>query len=83
MSERKLKIIIFRCLIAVGLIQEEFTKDKEADRDIMYLSLAGLKQVRLTPRLLFLSLRARLSGGEGAGEKEGRGRGEGESAPIS
>ncbi|XP_031560897.1 TBC1 domain family member 5-like isoform X2 [Actinia tenebrosa] len=30
----------------IGLIQEEITKEDEADRDVVYLSLAGLKQVR-------------------------------------
>lgn len=28
-----------------GLLQEEITKDSGGDRDVVYLSLAGLKQV--------------------------------------
>ncbi|KAK3752394.1 hypothetical protein QZH41_008592, partial [Actinostola sp. cb2023] len=30
----------------IGLLQEEVMKDTEADRDVVYLSLAGVKQVR-------------------------------------
>ena len=34
-----------RAHFIVGLLQEEVMKDTEADRDVVYLSLAGVKQV--------------------------------------